>query len=191
MKKWFIVIPIVAIVIGGSAAFAVKTFQPQPKQQTVQVQPKQEVKPVVSKYDDPGVDPQEVLDLVNQEREKNGVAPLTMDLRLAQSAQKKADDMATNNYFGHQNPIDGKQGYSYIQDVAPGLCYYGSENIASNNEDKIPGTKIYDTSKGTFDTWRLSTAHHVAMIDSRYSLTGIAVAVNGPKTYVVEHFCQQ
>ena len=46
-----------------------------------------------NKYDVGPPDAQEMLELVNQERAKVGVAPLKLDKRLNASAQEKADDM--------------------------------------------------------------------------------------------------
>lgn len=117
-----------------------------------------------------------ILELVNAERAKVGVAPLVSDQRLVASAQTKADDMATNNYFGHINPTTGVNGYTLIPN---GICVYKSENLGI--------TKGYqDNNAQQIKWWLNSKPHHDAMLDAKYSLTG--VAVNGDK--VVQHFCQ-
>lgn len=120
-----------------------------------------------------------ILELVNAERAKVGVAPLVSDQRLVASAQTKADDMATNNYYGHINPTTGVNGYEFIP---RGICIYKSENI-----------NAAITSQEAVNEWLASQPHHDAMLDAKYSLTGIALAKN-PKAdwyYVVQHFCQQ
>ena len=91
---------------------------------TPNVAPVATVQPV-QKPQPPTVD--ELLRLVNEERAKVSVAPLVIDARLNQSAQKKADDMVKNNYFAHVSPVDGRQGYTYIFDVMP-ECKEGSEH---------------------------------------------------------------
>lgn len=121
----------------------------------------------------------QLLTLVNAERAKNGVAPLKEDVRLDASAQMKAQDEVTYNYFGHISPHDGKQGYLYINDVGIN-CKTDSENISRGN-DGIP------TAKQVVDGWINSPPHHQAMIDPRYTLTGFGIDQN----QVVEHFCQQ
>ncbi len=49
----------------------------------------------------------QMLDMVNQERTKAGLKPLTWDADLANVAQVKAKDMSDNNYFDHNSPTYG------------------------------------------------------------------------------------
>ena len=119
----------------------------------------------------------ELLRLVNEERAKVGVAPLVIDARLNQSAQKKADDMVKNNYFAHVSPVDGRQGYEYISDGVPG-CVYGGENLRKNLEAN-------NTSLEAIKGWNSSLPHREAMVDSEYTKTGFGIS--GDK--IVEHFC--
>lgn len=49
----------------------------------------------------------QMLDMVNQERIKAGLKPLTWDADLANVAQVKAKDMSDNNYFDHNSPTYG------------------------------------------------------------------------------------
>jgi len=44
------------------------------------------------------------LELLNGERNKNGLEVLTTDKRLTMSAQRKAEDMAKTAYFSHTSP---------------------------------------------------------------------------------------
>ncbi len=122
----------------------------------------------------------ELLRLVNAERSKNNVAPLVEDLRLDQSAQRKADEMTKDNNNSHIDP-NGVHGYTYINDVGI-YCKTDGENLywGYTNEYK-------NTSKGAVDWWISSKPHHEAMIDSNYSLTGFGIS--GYR--IVEHFCQQ
>lgn len=119
----------------------------------------------------------ELLRLVNEERAKVSVAPLVIDARLNQSAQKKADDMVKNNYFAHVSPVDGREGYVYIKDVMP-ECVQGSENIRDNDE-------YINTSQEAFSAWVSSKPHYTAMIDGKYDKTGFGVSDDK----IVEHLC--
>ena len=120
-----------------------------------------------------------LLRLVNEERSKNGVAPLVIDERLNQSAQRKADDMQKYNYFDHVSPNDGKHGYEYINDTGI-TCRTDSENLAWNT-DKSP-----ISSEMAVSWWKGSQSHHKAMIDQRYTSTGFGI----DGYIVVEHFCE-
>lgn len=118
-----------------------------------------------------------LLKLVNEERAKVGVAPLVIDERLNQSAQMKADDMATYEYFSHTNH-DGTQGYEFAAGTMRETCRYVSENITDN---------IYaNNSSRAIRAWIDSKPHHEAMIDAKYSVTGFGFS----GTKVVQHFCQ-
>jgi uncharacterized YkwD family protein len=50
---------------------------------------------------------QKMVDLVNQERTKAGVAPLKVDAELSRVARIKSQDMKDNNYFSHTSPTYG------------------------------------------------------------------------------------
>ena len=49
----------------------------------------------------------QMVNLVNQERAKAGVAQLAVDSQLVAVARIKSQDMITNNYFGHTSPSFG------------------------------------------------------------------------------------
>lgn len=119
-----------------------------------------------------------ILELVNIERAKVGVAPLTSDPRLVASAQAKANDMLTNDYYGHSNPKTGVHGYEYIPH---GICRFKSENLDGANSSEEAVNELL-----------ASPPHKMAMLSSRYQLIGIAVVQIAPKNthYVVQHFCQ-
>ncbi|MCR8986823.1 CAP domain-containing protein [Brevibacillus laterosporus] len=49
----------------------------------------------------------EVVEIVNKERAKAGLKPLSIDTELSKMATDKAKDMADNNYFDHDSPTFG------------------------------------------------------------------------------------
>lgn len=157
MKRWKIIAIISAALLLTTTAVYVKADSNKPENQPVNANT--------------------LLVMVNKERAKYGVAPLVVDERLNRSAQLKADDMVKYNYFGHEK--DGFSGYKYVFKTAPGVCAYASENIVTNSKGKVP------TNEEAIDWWIHSKAHHDAMINRNYTLTGFGI--NGNK--VVQHFC--
>lgn len=136
-----------------------------------------------SKSQDPPTIAQ-LLTLVNAERAKNGVAPLKEDPRLDASAQMKANEEISLDYYGHYSPGGssnaGKNSHDFI--FSTGIqCVDSSENLDENS-----------TSKAAVSAWIDSPAHHTAMIDAKYSLTGFGIAGRDSHGYyqLVEHFCQ-
>lgn len=121
----------------------------------------------------------ELLSLVNAERMKNGVAPLTENPLLDQSAQWKAVDEVTFDYFGHVKPgTTGNNGLDYLNTIDK-QCVYVAENLQGNPPND-------NNSQAAFTAWVNSKPHHAAMIDPKYTLTGFGIDENE----IVEHFCQ-
>ena len=70
----------------------------------------------------------EVVRLVNEERVKAGVKPLTEDWELSRVARYKSQDMRDNNYFSHTSPVYGSP-FDMIKNF--GITYRSAgENIA-------------------------------------------------------------
>lgn len=139
-----------------------------------------------SKYDVGPPDAQEMLELVNQERAKVGVAPLRLDERLNASAREKADDMQNRGYYDHKSPA-GIEGYSLVFKHMPNRCRYASENLAkvSTTDNK------FGSSYFTIDNWMHSTkGHREAILDAKYSLVGFGISKQGYDLIVVQHFCE-
>jgi uncharacterized protein YkwD len=118
---------------------------------------------------------EEVSRLVNVERQKLGVASLTLDPRMNAAAQAKADDMRNEGYYDHVNPKTGKHGYSLVYEYTGTLCRHASENLTGAI-----------SSQEAVDKWLVSKPHHDAMLNPNNSLVGYGINGN----YVVQEFCQ-
>lgn len=135
-----------------------------------------------SKYEVGPPDATEILELVNNERAKVGVAPLTVDERLVGSAQRKADLIVKDGKYDHDNG-DGTRGYQYALEATKGECSYASENLKAHD------IKTAD-SKSILDGWMNSESHRNALLDAKYASTGVALANDGYRVFIVQHFCQ-
>lgn len=184
MKKAIVITIIVAFVVGVSGGVWLKTrLDAQAAAGVAQEQAEEQPK---SKYDVGPPDAQEMLELVNQERAKVGVAPLKLDERLNASAQEKADDMQNRGYYGHESP-EGARGTLFVFKHMPGKCRYAGENLA---EVSITDNK-FGSSRFTIDNWMHSTkGHREAILDAKYSLVGFGISKQGYDLIVVQHFCE-
>ena len=173
MKKAVIITIILALVAGVGGGVWLKTrLDAQAAAGVAQEQPE-------SKYDVGPPDAQEILELVNKERARIGVAPLVMDENVQKSAQLKADDMAAKGY--RQHIIPGTP-YTLNSEMAYWVnksCSKSSENI-SWRTDNIPGT-----SQDVFNGWMSSKPHREAIQDPKYTKTGIGTH----KDIAVQRFC--
>lgn len=180
MKKAIVITIILALVAGVGGGVWLKTrLDAQAAAGVAQEQAE-------SKYDVGPPDAQEMLELVNQERAKVGVAPLRLDERLNASAQEKADDMQNRDYYDHKSP-DSIEGYSLVFKHMQNRCRYASENLAkvSTADGKIGNSRF------TIDNWMRSTkGHREAILDAKYSLVGFGISKQGYDLIVVQHFCE-
>ena len=109
----------------------------------------------------------EVIRLINQERGKEGLAPLVEQSQLTQAARLHSQDMACNQFFSHVSPTAGDviarvtaQGYSYS---AVG------ENIAAGQAD--PSSVV--------QAWMNSTGHRANIMNATYTQIGVGYAYLG------------
>lgn len=121
---------------------------------------------------------QPLIEYVNKVRADNGVAPLTEDAGLDQSAKIKGDDMAERNYWEHTTP-DGEQFYLNIQRVRPGLKWYG-ENLA----------ECYQSNSDTIAAWIASPGHLANIVKPEFTLFGTYSVFDNDKNCLitVNHF---
>jgi uncharacterized protein YkwD len=112
----------------------------------------------------------EVVALYNQERALEGLPPLTIDVRLVQSARGHSQDMAINDFFSHV----GSNGSSFDQRIlAAGYPSPRSENIAAG----------YSTPASVVTAWMGSSGHRANILDSTARHVGIGYAFQSGSTY--------
>jgi uncharacterized YkwD family protein len=108
-----------------------------------------------------------ILEQVNAERAKSGLAPLTMDKRLVQTARAKSQDMIDNGYFDHDSPVLGSP---FDQMKRSGIPYRNAgENIAGNS-----------TAGGAMEDWMNSPGHRANILNPDFHRIGIGVIDGGP-----------
>jgi uncharacterized YkwD family protein len=110
---------------------------------------------------------QQVIDLTNEQRKQNGLAPLQADTQLSGVAQKKSVDMAQNGYFSHTSPTYGSP-FDMMRDS--GVSYNtAGENIAQGQR----------TPKEVVDAWMDSPGHRKNILNPDFTHIGVGHAVTG------------
>jgi uncharacterized protein YkwD len=105
---------------------------------------------------------QELLDLTNQERKKEGLAPLRPNPVLVKVARAHAVNMAKQQKPEHV--LDNKTPYQRIKEA--GYRYYvAGENVAAGETD------VEDTFKG----WMASPGHRANILDRKYTEIGLGL----------------
>jgi hypothetical protein len=108
-----------------------------------------------------------VLTLVNQERTRAGVAPLSMDPQLTAAAQKFSEHMASANFYSHNGP-DGSTPLGRMN--AAGFAGTGTwgENIAA----------YYSDADAVMQVWMASPGHRANILNPAFTHIGIGVGMN-------------
>ncbi|MGD9212274.1 MAG: CAP domain-containing protein [Desulfobacteraceae bacterium] len=106
----------------------------------------------------------EVLDLINEERQKNGIHALSWNDQLFEAAALHSEDMAESDYFSHTS----LGGSSFIDRItAAGYSYSAaSENIGAGQTD----------AQAIFDSWMNSQGHRENMLSASYCEAGVGYA---------------
>lgn len=118
--------------------------------------------------------------LTNKDRARFGLPALQNDKKLEEAAQKKAEDMARNQYFSHTTQ-DNKKAWSFIAKAGYQFGAAG-ENLA---------VKFSDPEK-IENAWMKSDDHRDNILDKDFEDIGIGIAYGVykgvPTYYVVQLF---
>ena len=110
---------------------------------------------------------QQVIDLVNEIRAKNGLNKLTEDWELSRVARLKSQDMHDNNYFSHTSPIYGSP-FDMIKNF--GIPYRAAaENIAKGQK----------TPQAVVNAWMNSSGHRANILIVSYNRIGVGYVAEG------------
>ncbi len=108
----------------------------------------------------------EVIQLVNEAREKEGLHPLKLNEQLMVVAEAKSQDMVDENYFSHTSPVyGGMRGLFEAFDIG---YRWAGENIATGQR----------TSEAVMKAWMNSPGHRANILHPDFNQIGVG-AVNG------------
>ena len=110
---------------------------------------------------------QEVIRLVNEQRVKNGLNPLTENWELSRVARYKSQDMVDNRYFSHTSPTYGSP-FQMIR--AFGISFrQAGENIAYGQR----------TPQAVVNAWMNSSGHRANILNASYTQIGVGYVAAG------------
>lgn len=108
-----------------------------------------------------------VLNLVNAERSKQGLKPLTLSAKLTDIATMKSKDMADKGYFDHTSPTYGSP-FQMLQDF--GVHYSSAgENIAAGQK----------TPEEVMQAWLNSSGHRANILNANFTELGVGFYQGG------------
>ena len=148
-----------------------------------------------------------VHELINKQRTENGLVTLQFDQALAAIARNHSEDMATQDYFAHENPAGQDPtargiaaGYNcrknygsyYTYGLAENLFQnnlYSSATYYSNRTTVYSWTSPEEIAQSSVAGWMNSSGHRENILTSSYGREGIGVAIGSEKVYITEDFC--
>lgn len=110
------------------------------------------------------VDSRSLVALHNQEREKEGLKPLSLNSKLVESAQTKAKAMLASDCWDHYCP-NGKSPWDFFDDAGYDYIYAG-ENLAEGFSDN----------QKVFNAWMNSKTHKENILRPEFTEIGISIA---------------
>ena len=109
----------------------------------------------------------EVIRLVNEIRQQNGLRPLAANWELSRVARYKSQDMRDTGYFSHNSPTYGTP---FQMLSAFGLSYRtAGENIA----------KGYASPQAVVNGWMNSSGHRANILNASYTQIGVGYVSGG------------
>lgn len=110
---------------------------------------------------------EQVVQLTNQQRAKNGLPALKIDWELARVARYKSADMRDKNYFSHTSPTYGSP-FTMMKNF--GISYRtAAENIAAGQS----------TPQEVVNSWMNSPGHRANILKSDVTHIGVGYAKGG------------
>jgi uncharacterized protein YkwD len=115
--------------------------------------------------------------LLNAERAKRGLAPLTHNAQLGKAATNYSRAMVRERFFDHVSP----GGSTLLSRVRRGTQYLRGARSYSLGENIAWGSGEYATPQETVKGWMESTGHRVNILNRRFRHIGIGVAIGAPE----------
>jgi len=109
---------------------------------------------------------QDIVDRTNVLRREQGISALTVNAKLMQAAQVRAEEMAASGIYSHTRP-DGRKNTTVTD------CPYVGENI-----HRIADWALQDKSVSEVAvwSWNLSSGHRSNLLEKNYAETGVGLA---------------
>lgn len=114
-----------------------------------------------------------VIDLTNDERERNGLGRLETDSTLGEAARIRSRELYEHDHFDHTRP----NGDSWVTVLTEDLLYpfhHAGENLASVEYNDPNGTYAYDADYWV-TTWIESPPHYENMLRDTYTKIGVGI----------------
>ncbi len=116
---------------------------------------------------------EEIIELTNQEREANGLAPLTYDVNLHSAARIRSRELCQSDLFFHARP--DKRAWNTVLDEDLGVTYVSAGENLSMTEYNDSSIRANQDAQFWVNNWINSPSHHENMLRPNYTHIGVGV----------------
>ena len=109
---------------------------------------------------------QDIIDRTNAIRREQGISALTVNAKLMQAAQVRAEEMVASGAYSHTRP-DGRKNTTVTD------CPYAGENIHRIADWALQGKSVSEVAVWS---WNLSGGHRDNLLEKNYAETGVGLA---------------
>lgn len=113
-----------------------------------------------------------ILEMINEERVKQGVPPLVMDENLRTRARQRSQDMLVRGYFSHYDPQTGQLLTEYAENLA-GIDSFGIQ---------------VSVAPSVAHRWWNSPGHYANIVDPGSHRAGIGIAWTATRLIITAQF---
>jgi uncharacterized protein YkwD len=124
--------------------------------------------------------PAQVLRLINAVRAQHGASPLRIDRRLARAARLHSRDMVAHRYFAHES-LSGDRPSARVARTG----WMAGRRAWHVGEDLAWGIGPNARPAAIVAAWLRSPAHRRVLLDRRYRVVGVGIALGTPVAGVV------
>lgn len=108
----------------------------------------------------------ELIMLINAERAKTGVPPLSFNFEVARLARYKSEEMRRHGMLCHESLVYGSPAQQLSRFQVPHSAV--GANIAMGQE----------TSLAVLEGWRSSQSHHANMVNAEFTSAGVGLSID-------------
>ncbi len=128
---------------------------------------------------------QRIFELTNEERRKNGLAPLELDKELTAKAWERGEDMLKTHYFSKTQPDQSRKRFDEEEPAISGAAGKVGENIHMALKQDYSDL---DAASRFVVNHLMDSPLRANILNPAWTRMGVGISIKGKESYVVQEF---